>query len=94
MRTITTSKGEAIEVDGDVLAVLEALFKSLWRDGEYTYEHTVQEIAHLVGQLNDEECRQYLSETLFLSYTSYENDRLGKVIKELPASDAEAEPEA
>ena len=88
MRTITTSKGVTVEIDGDILAVLEALFQTVWSDPDYTYEHTVQEIAHIVGQLTDEECRQYLSETLFLSFTRYENDRLDTVMKRLDAPDA------
>lgn len=82
MRTITTSKGVTIELDGDLLAVLEALFKTFWdTPQDYSYEHTVQEIQHVLGQLSEAECRQYLSEALFMSYTRYENDRLDGVMK-------------
>jgi len=88
MPTITTSKGVPIELDGDVLAVLEALFKTCWQDpAEYSYEHTVQEIQHLLGQLTEPECRQYLSEALFMSYTRYENDRLDGVMKKLDTTE-------
>ncbi len=84
MRTITTSKGVTIELDGDVLAVLEALFKTVWRDdSDFSYEHTVQEIQHLLGQLTETECRQYLSEALFMSYNRFENDQLDRVMKKL-----------
>jgi hypothetical protein len=84
MRTITTSKGVTIELDGDVLAVLEALFKTVWRDGsDFSYEHTVHEIQHLLGQLTEAECRQYLSESLFMSYNRFENDQLDRVMKKL-----------
>ena len=82
MRTITTSKGVSVELDGDLLAVLEALFKTFWdTPQDYSYEHTVQEIQHVLGQLSEAECRQYLSEALFMSYTRYENDRLDGVMK-------------
>ncbi len=88
MRTITTSRGVSIELDGDLLAVLEALFKTMWdRPDDYSYEHTVQEIQHVLGQLSEAECRQYLSEALFMSYTSYENGRLDGVMKKLDTTE-------
>jgi phage gp29-like protein len=88
MRTITTSRGVTIELDGDLLAVLEALFKTMWdRPDDYSYEHTVQEIQHVLGQLSEAECRQYLSEALFMSYTSYENGRLDGVMKKLDTTE-------
>lgn len=88
MRTITTSKGVSIELDGDLLAVLEALFKTFWDNpADYSYEHTVQEIQHVLGQLSEAECRQYLSEALFMSYTRYENDRLDGVMKKFDTTE-------
>ncbi|MGD9905464.1 MAG: hypothetical protein AB7U83_18500 [Vicinamibacterales bacterium] len=84
MRTITTSKGVAIDLDGDLQSVLEALFKTCWDDPEdYSYEHTVREVQHVLGQLTDDESRQYLAEALALCYTTYENGRLERVMKKL-----------
>ena len=69
--------------------MFEALFKTLWAaDSERSYEHTAHEIQHLLGQLSEAECRQYLAESLFFSFTSYENDRLGSVMKKLDTSAA------
>lgn len=84
MRTITTSRGETIEVDDsvDVLAILEALYHLRWRD-EDSFDAVQREIAHLVGQLTDDECRAYLREALFMSYNTFENDKLGEVMKKL-----------
>jgi len=88
MRTITTTTGVTIEVDGDLLAVLEALFKTVWQNpDDYSYEHTVREIQHLLGQLSEAECRQYLSEAMFMSFTRYENDRLDGVMKKLDTTE-------
>ena len=95
MRTITTTAGVTIELDGDLQSVFEALFKTLWAaDSERSYEHTVQEIQHLLGQLSEAECRQYLAESLFFSFTGYENDRLGSVMTKLDttASSESTEP--
>jgi hypothetical protein len=87
MRTITTSKGVSIELDGDIQSVLEALFKTCWNDpDDYSYEHTVREVQHVLGQLTDAESRQYLSEALALCYTTYENGRLERVMKKLGAT--------
>ena len=84
MRTITTSKGVTIELDGDLQSVLEALFKTCWDNpDDYTYEHTVREVQHVLGQLTSEESRQYLGEALTLCYTTYENGRLERVMKKL-----------
>ncbi|MGE0359179.1 MAG: hypothetical protein AB7H93_00285 [Vicinamibacterales bacterium] len=88
MRTITTSKGVAIELDGDLQSVLEALFKTCWDDpDDYSYEHTVREVQHVLGQLTDAESRQYLSEALALCYTTYENGRLERVMKKLGSAE-------
>jgi hypothetical protein len=88
MRTITTSKGVAIELDGDIQSVLEALFKTCWDNPEdYSYEHTVREVQHVLGQLTDDESRQYLSEAIALCYTTYENGRLDAVMKKLGSTD-------
>ncbi len=88
MRTITTTRGVTIELDGDVQLVLEALFKTFWDNpDDYSYEHTVQEIQHLLGQLTDTEARQYLSEAMALCYMTYENGRLDSVMKKLDASE-------
>ena len=34
--------------------------------------------------LTEEERRHYLSESLFLNFVSYENERLGALLKKLP----------
>ncbi|MGE0812254.1 MAG: hypothetical protein AB7O28_00100 [Vicinamibacterales bacterium] len=88
MRTITTSRGDTIEVDDtvDVLAILEALYHGRWRD-EDSFDAVQREIGHLVGQLTDEECRAYLREALFMGYNTFENDKLGAVMKKLDTTE-------
>jgi hypothetical protein len=88
MRTITTTKGKGIDVDDtiDVLAILEALHQARWQD-EDSFAGVQREISHLVGQLTDSECRAYLMEALFMSYNTFENDKLGAVMRKLAAAD-------
>jgi hypothetical protein len=66
--------------------VLETLYHEMTakRDLERTFEDTVREIQHVIDQLTDEERRQYLSESFFLNFVSYENERLGAYMKKLP----------
>ena len=83
MRTIKTTAGTPIPLDGDVLAVLEAVSRDLLRrqELEYGFEDVDREIAHLVSQLTDEELRAYLKESLFMSFNRYENERFSAVMK-------------
>ena len=85
MRTITLTTGASLPLDGDLLTVLETLYREMTakRDLERTFEDTIREIQHLIDQLTDEERRQYLSESLFLNFVSYENERLGAYLKRL-----------
>ena len=83
MRTIKTTAGVPIELDGDVLAVLEAVSRELWRRKEldYGFEDVEREIAHIVSQLSEEDLRAYLKESLFMSFNRYENDQLAALIR-------------
>ena len=85
MRTITMTTGAALTLDGDLLTVLEALYKEISANHELqsTFEDMAREIQHLIGQMSDEERRHYLSESLFLNIVSYENERLGAYVKRL-----------
>ena len=85
MRTIKTTSGEAISVDGDLLAVMEALYKEVTakREFERSFEDMVKEIQHLIGQMDEDERRTYLAESLFLNTVKYENDKLEAYMKKL-----------
>ena len=85
MRTIKTTSGEAISVDGDLLSVMEALYKEVTakREFERSFEDMVKEIHHLIDQMDDAERRTYLAESLFLNTVKYENDKLEAYIKKL-----------
>ena len=85
MRTIKTSSGEDISVDGDLLSVMEALYKEVTakREFERSFEDMVKEIHHLIGQMDDAERRTYLAESLFLNTVKYENDKLEAYMKKL-----------
>jgi Zn-dependent M32 family carboxypeptidase len=85
MRTIRTSSGAAITLDGDLLAVMEALYKEVTakRDLDRSFEDIVKEIHHLIDQMDEAERRTYLAESLFLNSVKYENDKLEAYMKKL-----------
>ena len=85
MRTIKMTTGAALTLDGDLLAVLEALYKEVSAKHELqsTFEDMAREIQHIIEQMTDEERRHYLSESLFLNIVSYENERLGSYVRKL-----------
>ena len=87
MRTIKMTTGARVPLDGDLLTLLETLYRELTakRELERTFEDTVREIQSAIEQMTDVERRQYLSESLFLSFVSYENERLGAYLKKLAA---------
>ncbi len=85
MRTIKTTSGTEVALDGDLLAVLEALYRELHsRHGlDYSFEDTMHEIRHLIGQMADVDRETYLLESLFLNSVTYENEKLGAYVRKL-----------
>ena len=85
MRTIKLTTGSALTLDGDLLSVLEALYKEVSAKHELqsSFEDMAREIQHIIDQMDESERRHYLSESLFLNIVSYENERLGAYVKKL-----------
>ena len=85
MRIITTTTGVTIALDGDLLAVMEALHQEVTakRAFERSFEDMVREIQHLIEQMDEAERRTYLAESLFLNTVKYENDKLEAYMKKL-----------
>ena len=81
MRTIKLTTGAALTLDGDLLSVLEALYKEISANIELqsTFEDMAREIQHIIEQMSDDERRHYLSESLFLNVVPTKNERLGRV---------------
>ena len=94
MRSIKTTSGAQIALDGDLLAVLEALYHEVTakKELERSFEDMKREIDHLIEQLTDDERREYLSESIFLNQVKYENDKLEAYLRKLrksPGDEAE-----
>ena len=78
MRTITTTTGAEVILDGDLLAIMETLYREVTarHELERSFEDMVREITHLTDQMTEGERRAYLLESLFLNTVKYENDKL------------------
>jgi Zn-dependent M32 family carboxypeptidase len=85
MRIIKTTTGAAITLDGDLLAVMDTLYQEVTakHELERSFEDMVKEIRHLIEQMDDDERRAYLAESLFLNTVKYENDKLEAYMKRL-----------
>jgi hypothetical protein len=85
MRTIKTTTGADIPLDGDLLAILEALYREVTakRELERSFEDILREITHLIEQMDESERRAYLLESLFLNTVKYENDKLEAYMRKL-----------
>jgi phage gp29-like protein len=85
MRTIKTSTGAEITLDGDLLAVMEALYREVTarRELERSFEDMLREINHLIDQMDEGERRTYLVESLFLNTVKYENDKLEAYMRKI-----------
>ena len=91
MRTITTSSGTPLELDGDVLAVIEAVSRDLIRRRalDYSFEDVDREFVHLVSQMSEDELRAYLKESLFMSFNRFENEQLSTLVKKAKRAEEE-----
>ena len=85
MRSIKTTSGAEIPLDGDLLAILETLYREVTarRELERTFEDMLREITHLIEQMDEGERRTYLTESLFLNTVKYENDKLDAYMRKI-----------
>ena len=85
MRSIKTTSGTEIQLDGDLLAVMETLYHDVTakRELERSFEDMLREINHLIDQMDEGERRAYLLESLFLNTVKYENDKLEAYIRKI-----------
>jgi hypothetical protein len=95
MRTIKMTDGAELPLDGDLLTLLETLYRevTLRKDLDRSFEDMVREIQHVINSMDDDERRQYLAESLFLNTVSYENERLGAYMRRLAQTEETAETE-
>ena len=85
MRRVRLSGGYELVLDGDILGLLEALYRevTLKRALQVSFEDMMKEIRSLVEQMGDQERKRYLVESLFLNSVTYENEMLDAYMRRL-----------
>jgi hypothetical protein len=85
VRRARLSTGHEFPLDGDLLGVLEALYRevTLRLQLKVSFEDMMHEIEGLVDQMSEEERRRYLIESLFLNSVTYENEMLDAYMRRL-----------
>jgi hypothetical protein len=88
MRRVRLSTGFELDLDGDILGVLEALYRevTLKHALQVSFEDMMQEIQGVVDQMPEDERRRYLVESLFLNSVTYENEMLDAYMRRLTAT--------
>ena len=83
MRTIKTSTGVTVSLDGDLLAIMEVLYHEVTARHELqrSFDDMNQEIANLIAQMTATDLRKYLQEALFVNTITYENQRAAAYIR-------------
>ncbi len=85
MRSVRLTTGHEVALDGDLLAILEALYRevTLKHRLRVSFEDMMSEIRGIVDQMSEQDRRAYLVESLFLNSVTYENEMLDAYMRRL-----------
>jgi hypothetical protein len=85
MSNVRLSTGLELPLDGDLLGVLEALYREVTLKSRLKvgFEEMMREIESVVDQMSEAERRRYLVESLFLNSVTYENEMLDAYLRRL-----------
>ena len=85
MRRVKLTTGFQLDLDGDLLALLEALYRevTLKHALNVSFEDMMREIQALVDQMDAEDRRRYLVESIFLNSVTYENEMLDAFMRRI-----------
>ena len=87
-RAVRLSTGFEVPLDGDLLAIIEALYKEITLGNvlNSSFENMRAEILAVIDQMTPSERRAYLAESLFLNSVTYENEMLDAYMRKLTAA--------
>jgi hypothetical protein len=87
MRRVRLTTGAELSLDGDLLALLEALYRevTLKHQLQVSFEDMMHEIRGIAEQMSEEDRSAYLVESLFLNSVTYENEMLDAYMRKLTA---------
>jgi hypothetical protein len=85
MNKVKLSTGYELNLDGDLLSLIEAIYQevALRKELKHSYEDVMKEIDNLMRQMSPAELEQYFKESLFLNTVTFENEMLDAYVKKL-----------
>jgi hypothetical protein len=85
MRRVRLTTGHELALDGELLGILEALYREVTLKNRLrvSFEDMMKEIRNLVDQMGEEDRKRYLVESLFLNTVTYENEMLDAYMRRL-----------
>ena len=85
MTRIRLKTGASVELDGELLGLIETLYRevSLREELKGSFEDVMREIRGVVDQMSAADRTAYLVESLFLNYVTYENEMLDAYMRKL-----------
>jgi hypothetical protein len=88
IRNVRLSTGFEVPIDGDLLAIIEALYKEVTLGNvlNSSFETMRSEIMSVIDQMSAAERRASLAESLFLNSVTYENEMLSAYVRRLGAA--------
>jgi hypothetical protein len=87
MSKVRLTTGHELPLDGELLGLLEALYRevTLKHELKVSFEDMMREIRGLVDQMTEDDRKRYLVESLFLNSVTYENEMLDAYVRSLTA---------
>jgi len=84
-RNARLSTGFEVPLDGDLLAIIEGLYREITLGNvlQSSFETMRAEILSVIDQMTPAERRTYLAESLFLNSVTYENEMLSAYVRRL-----------
>lgn len=85
MKKIKLTSGYELNLDGDLLSMIEAIYQevALRKELQHSYEDITREIDNILHQLTTEQLQHYFKESIFLNTVTYENEMLDAYLKKL-----------
>lgn len=83
MDKIRFTSGYELQLDGDLLSLIEAIYQevAVRKELKHSYDDVMKEIENILSQLTPEQLQHYFKESLFLNTVTYENEMLDAYVK-------------
>jgi len=84
-RTLRLKSGTEIALDGDVVFLIDALFRDFAVERAFApaYADVQRELEGVFAKMDEDERREYFCASLFLNYVTYENEMAERLAEKI-----------